>query len=706
MAVASLDEYRTTKQQSRRPAAPSQAAVIDTVRRFQDYYSRRDEVDAEAELLLWCEHPISLPPDVAKANPPVTHAALLQRQVGLVLGVLSNQRPTLKVGSLLRGQTRQEQAEGIAGFANRYGPLNERQAGTEEGYYLLKTVDQLAFGRGVTAVEPMTRQYATAPRKDSYDTADAYRTAVDRWKRQQGTGTGHSPILLRHVPARSFYHFSSPEMGGMYVSAERRVRTLRDLLADDRYTLNLGKFQDWYDQQSDTNRRAADLVQVALWIVQDREWCSYLLDPTLTDTDPTNDQLSTYAWGMQSLGATLVYQHPNRLGRPNYVITPGLPSPSRDPARRFRGIGYDARWLMRRICEVLTIRGIRTRDNAFPAWLGIRGNTNPNGQEVEPEPMAPEKRKVQLARGNGQITILDNITLQQMLSSGGQDEIPFKEELERHANDLMLPDAILQGAASGYEYNSLRNTVMSRLNPVLKGQEAASLAEFHMTWQWLAVMGESASVSAIEKDGAATYTVDPNEVAWEDLVVESELELERPEDESAQIQKVNEAVQGRVMSMKRARSRYMKIEDSNQEDFQIALEEYMRDPANMDAIKQRAAKEAGLILDQQAAAAQAPPDLAALLQLSAPLLKALAMLAQPGQPGYQAIQAAMQKSSMQPPQNGGGAPGAPPASGAPAAQQPTPQAAPPVMGPPGLSGGRAPGQNVQPGGRRMTGGLA
>jgi hypothetical protein len=721
VAVAALDDYRATSDRppkKGRPAAPTESLVIDRVRRLQDFAADRDRVDEGQTQLLDCSHPIELPRSVARTNPPLTHAAMLERQVGLVLGTIANQRPTITVASLLRGQSRQEEAQGIGGFANRYLPLAERQSG--KAVYVPKTRDQLVYGRGVTAIEPFTAQYADAPRRDDYPTADAYHTANERFTRRQGTGAGRLAVLVRRVDARSFYWLDSPERGGVYLTAERRVRTLADLLGDPRYAgaLDGTPWATWYDGVQARDRRAANQARVGLWIVQDPDYCSYLVDP-LPVPDSADDTADTAVqWGAHSLGATLVRTHPNRLGRPNYVVTRGQPSSSADAARDTQGIGYPARWLLRAVCEILTLRGIRARDQAWPAWLAIRGPQPGASAQVMPDPLPPEQQKIELTRGNNMVTILDNVTLQQVLSRGSDDEIPYAEKLEKHANDLMLPDAIMETGASGYAYNSLVNTVRSRLNPVLQGQATAAIEEFHLVWDWYAAMGEPLSVTAIERGNAVSYTVDPRDVDWEDLVIESALELERPEDVQAKIQQVVMAVEKGVRSMKSARSAYLHLENSAAEDEQIALENYLKSPDVQQAIQQRAARDAGILLDQEQAAAEGPPDLATLLQLSEPLLKALAMTVAPGQPGYEAIMAAMQQANLQPPPQaqqppaGGGVPSPPPpAAGSP----PVIGGGPPPMGPPPgpvgppavpLPGGRAPGQNVQPGGGRMTGGLA
>jgi hypothetical protein len=715
-SLATLGDYRPSTRSRPRPSAPSETLVIDRVRRLQDFAADRDLVDRGQTELLDCSHPIALPRNVARKNPPLTHAAMLERQVGLVLGTIANQRPTITVASLLRGQSRQEEAQGVGGFANRYMPLAERQSGRD--VYVPKTRDQLVYGRGVTAIEPFTAQYADAPVREDYPSADAYHAANDRFTRRQGTGAGRLAVLVRRVDARSFYWLDSPERGGIYLTAERRVRTLADLLEDPRYAgaLDGTPWARWYDETRSRDRRAADQARVGLWVVQDPDFCSYLVDP-LPVSDSADDTADTAVqWGAQSMGAVLVRTHPNRLGRPNYVVTRGQPSSSADAARDTQGIGYPARWLIRQICEILTLRGIRQRDNAFPAWLAIRGPQQGGSREVLPDPLPPEQQQVELARGNGLVTILDNVTIQQVLSKGGDDEIPYAEKLEHHANNLMLPDAILETGASGYAYNSLVTTVRSRLNPVLNGQATAAIEEFRLVWDWYRVMGEPLSVTAIEKGDAVSYTVDPREVDWEDFVIESTLELERPEDVQAKIQQVVMAVQNGVRSMKGARSEYLHLEDSAAEDEQIAVEAYLKSPDVQQAIQQRAARDAGILLDQEQAAAEGPPDLATLLQLSEPLLKALAMTVAPGQPGYEAIMAAMQKAHLQPPpaatppagQGGGPPPPPPPAGGPP----PVIGGGPPPMGPPPgppnmpLPGGRAPGQNVQPGGPTLTGGLA
>jgi hypothetical protein len=699
---------RDLKSASSRGEQPTADEVQATVQRLTDLHRRRTDVDFEMTQLLWCDHAVPLPADVAKTKPTEVHAMLGWKQAGLVLGVMSNQRPTLKVATQRRGQTKQDEAESMAGYANKSPHMIERQSG--EKTFELKTIDQLVYGRGVVALEPLTGQYKGAPTRDTYKgNDDAYLKDLSQWKAKQGTQTGRLPVLRRHVSATNFYAIENPEEGGLTVTAEKRIRYLRDLKADPRYRDHLGGIGDWYDKLASGNQRVADLVQCGLWIVQDKDWCSYALLPlSFTDNDQADDQIASYAWGLQqSLGAQLIYQHPNRLGRPNYVVTPGLPSPTADPARKQRGIFYDARHLMREVCETLTIRSIRLRNNAFPAWIFIEGPQRQNETDVLPAPQSPEQRQVKLARGNGMVTKFYNGTLQQVLETGTPDEQPHLDDIGRRADSLMLSDEILSGGASGYEYNSLRNTIMARLNPILRGQEVAAVREFEMEWDWLAVMGESASVSAIESNGAATYTLDPRETDFEDLVIEAEFELERPEDDQAKAQLVKTYVEAGIYDMQTAREKVLKETNHKEIDFRRALEAFKQDPAYQQAIKQRAARDAGILLDQQAAQDQAPPGLEQLLEVSKPLLQALGNLVaqNPAAPGAQRVMQAMQKAGMAGQQPQSNSPAPPPAAGGqvaapPAAMLPAP---PPALG---VGGGRAAGQAVQAGGPNMTGGFA
>lgn len=554
-----------------------------------------------------------------------------------------------------RSDAARSRVELLQNHTNRGMDRLEQQSGEPTLAMVLQDVGK--FGRGVDCLEPDPRRIGSYDKTlDDFSEPRQYSKDRERFIARMGTRGGRLPMNLRHVPPMRFMYREDPERGGLAIAIERKDRPVSDIMADPRYRDSSAR--EWisrrYYDSGDRDARDVGAQMVSVWTIQDRRWTTQFITEPLQEVQsatgrPASTSVDVFG-GATDLGE-IAFQKRNPLGRPWYTVTKGLRTSSTDATRALIGIYWYAAGLIRNLDWLATIQANALKDQAFAPWVFIRGMPTVNGQQM-PLLVDPQKRRLRIARGNGFVTELDPGTIQQLISEAPPELQAMVEMVRREINLLLIPESLFDstGSSSGYEFNLVRNSVLSKLNPIIQGLEMAMVSRAELYADILLWLDERISVSTVQGDNLVeTYTFDPEEYRSLDIAIDATFQVPRPEDNMADLQAAAYAIEKRLLDVARARERYLQVTNHDEVERAIALDDYKRSPQVAEFIITKAAEEAGITLEQEAAEAQGDVSVEQLLNTHPALLAQLAQQAQPGTPGYAQIMEAAKIAGIVPP---------------------------------------------------------
>lgn len=705
MAEAALSAARDFRAglDSRKGGAPDRDGCRRLIDGMRDEWAGPHAQMRDQEDLYYSAYKISLPKDVEQEGPTYVYTWKAAQQVMQAEGMFAGKKATVNLAAAnTRSDSAKQRVELLQNHVTRGFDRLEQQSG--EMTFGMVQQDVLKFGRGIDCLEPDPRRIGKYGKSmDDFAEPGAYRKDRRRFIDRMGERGGRLPMNLRHVSPLDCMYREDAERGGVSSVIERRDRYVADVMEDPRYKDSAALewvFKEYYNSGT-RDPYQAGAQKVSVWTIQDRDWTTQFVTPPLRAPSsqwarPESVPIDAFTVS-QDIGA-IAYQSRNPIGQPWYTVTKGLRTSSSDSARSLVGIYWHASSLIRNLDWLLTVQANALKDQAFAPWVFIRGMPTVNGQQM-PLLVDPQKRRIRIARGNGYITELDPGTIQQLIATAPPELLPMVENIRRETNLLMIPEAMfdISQSSSGYEYNSMRNSVESRMSPIIEGIKMAMAQRVDLYVAELLWMGEDISVTTVEGDHLVqTYTFRPAEYRDLEVTLDTDLQLPKPEDNMADAQVAAFVVEKRLLDVARARERYMQITNSDEVDRDIALDDYKRSPKVAEWVIDKAATEAGITLEQQAAEAQGGVDTQQLLNTNPALLAQLAQQAQPGSPGYAQIMAAAQQAGMTPPPAASPQAAPPEDTLLPPVQPPN---APIPMGPP------AGQMQATPGGPHLAGGF-
>ena len=653
-------------------------------------------------------YPISFPPKVQNAEN--VYSGLASQQLGLMRGILDEQ-PTVKVAVTSVAVKAKAVAEEIQQFDNRVFQVLEAQGGAV--FHDVRE-DVLRFGVGVDCLDLYPGRLADGPQRGDYTEPGGYLAARKQHLRNKGTPSGRLPWVWRRIDPRFFLWREDPETDGLSLAIEIRWRNLKELIESPRYRKRLPKLRSFYQELADKDKTLALTARVRFVIVQDPYWTTYFamhdlqpktLPPYSFDSPYGSTAASTVLGSF--VGGEIAEQFPNDLGKIQYVLTRGLTSGTEDPARRYRGIYYDMRHLIRAYDAFLSWITTRRKDFLFAPAVITQTLLDPNGvpyaaaeddggtpADVNLEPGAYTLQRLQPGEA-----------IQFVEPPIGQDEQYLLETLKNQALALGVPDDLVspKGIRSGFLFESLLNVTLARHRPIITGISQGHRQRVELLHEQIKLLGEPLSVLAQENKSSGTeatwYSLDPDSL--EGISVEAVYDVKRPQDQAQALSNYAQSVQTGALDEDNARSLYL----SRQDHEVIRQNKLLDELRNMPQVKQflllKVLEQSGMLVDQQRAAAQANVSPDQLLNATPSLAATYASAVQPGEPGYSAAQAALPALLAQ--QANGAAPTAPGATPSPPGAQPPSTGPSPVLGsgrPPIVPGGRRIGPTVpRPGGR-------
>lgn len=707
MAYAAAEPLRLADVQAGRASTRGGPPTKADCRRLID--GSRDEWSGPMALMrrqddvFFSTHTISLPEDIEKSGPTYVYSFKAAQQVLGGEGLLGNRKAEIKLAPTnTRSDAARSRVELMQNHMNRGFDRLEQQA--DDPVFSKVVQDVLKFGRGVDCLEPDPRRIGSYSKTPAdFDEPKAYRKDRQKFLDRLGERGGRLPMNLRHVPPMNFMYRESPERGGIAVAIERRDRYVADVMDDPRYRDS--EALDWlwreYYRSGTLDDRLAGTQKVSVWTVQDGRWTTQFVTPPLRALESQSpywrpDSAPVDAFSISQDIGEIAFQQRNPLGRPWYTVTKGLRTSSSNSALSLVGMYYYAMGLIVNLDWLLTIQSNALKEQAFAPWVYLRAAPTINGQQG-PLLYDPQRRRVKIAHGNGFITELDPGTIQQLIAEAPPELLPMVEAIRREINLLLIPETLYDAAnsSSGYEYNSIRNTVLGKMRPIIEGFELAMARRADLYADVLLWMGEEISVSTVRGNNLVeTYTFDPKEYRELEITSDTTFRLPRPEDSMADLQAADFAIEKRLLDVATSRERYLSVTNHDEIERAIALDDYKRSPQVAEFVISKAATEAGLALDQQAAESQGDVSQEQLLNTNPALLAQAAQQAQPGTPGYAQILAAAQKAGL-----------VPPTAASPQAAPPEQQLAPPAPAAPPVPIGPPAGQApASPGGPRLTGG--
>jgi hypothetical protein len=661
MPQAALAPRPLAEVQAARDGRKGKAPTRDECRRLID--DLRDEWQPIHALmkaqddLFYSAHKISLPKDVEAEGPTYVYTWKAAQQVLQAEGLLGGKKAEIQMAATnTRSDAARSRVELLQDHTNRGFDRLEQQSG--EMTLAMVTQDVLKFGRGVDCLEPdplRIGKYGKA--LEDFEEPAQYTKDRQRFIARMGQRGGRLPMNLRHVSPMSFMYREDPESGGLAVAIERRDRYAADIMNDPRYRGSAALEYIWrttYESGNRSGDRAAGARKLSVWTIQTKEWTTQfitepLAEPLVAGGRPTSQSADAFGTA-QDIGE-IAYQARNPLGRCWYTVTKGLRTSSTDATRALVGCYYYATSLIKNIDWLLTIQANAMKDQAWAPWIYIRGQPSASGLQM-PLLVDPQKRRIKIARGNGYLTELEPGTIQQLISEAPPELLPLVENVRREYNLLLIPETLFDAtsSSSGYELNQVRNGVLSKLDPIIQGIELAMAQRAELYAAIVIWLNEEISVSTVEGTHLVeTYTFDPKEFRELEVTLKTELHVPRPEDSMADLQAAAYAIEKRLLDVARARERYLQVTNHDEVERAIALDDYKRSPKVAEWVIDKAATEAGLTLEQQAADAQGDVSVEQLLNSHPAYLAALARDAQPGTPGYASIMKAAELAGIVPP---------------------------------------------------------
>lgn len=653
MSQRDIEKQDAAERKGTPPSRDELRRLIDDSRdTWQPLHSRMRSDDD----LFYSAYKISLPKDVEAEGPTFVYTFKAAQQVTQAEGLLGRKKAQLAYAATnTRSDAARSRVELLQNHTNRGFDRLEQQSG--EPTFSMVLQDVLKFGRGILCLEPDPRRIGSYDKAlEDFTEPEAYSRDRQKFITRMGTRGGRLPMNLRHVPPTRFMYADDPERGGLRYAIERRDRPVSDVMRDPRYKGS--KALEWvnaaYLDHGTRDDRYAGAQMLSVWTVQDRHWTSQFVTAPMSDVSSQSGRqpanTSDVFGGHEDLGE-IAFQARNPLGRPWYVVTKGLRTSSTDATKSLVGIYFYATSLIKTLDWLATIQANALKDQAFAPWVYLRGQPTVNGQQM-PMLVDPQKRRIRIARGNGFITELDPGTIQQLISEAPPELAAAIEFVRHEQNLLMIPEALydMTSGSSGYQSNLIRDAVISKMNPLIEGMEQAMVEAAELYADTLLWVGETISVSTVQGDSLVeTYTFDPKEYQSLDIAIDATFSVPRQADNMADAQTAAYVIEKRLLDVARARAKYMGETAHDEIERAISLDDYKRSPKVAEFIINKAAEEAGLTLEQQAAEAQGNMGVDQLLNTHPALLAQLAQQAQPGTPGYDAIMTAATQAGIVPP---------------------------------------------------------
>lgn len=679
--------------------APAIEYLVEQVRDLVKLHRNRLSIQSQRVSRIEQSNHVSFPEDAE--NPQEVLSGTFDQQLGLWRG-LFEERPQLVLPiEETPGNDEKARLQLIQNVGNGLPWLLERQGRP----VLAPCMDDLGLhGYCVWRVDmDLPRMGNQMPDRAEYEDADEYSKARESKIRAMGMNTGENPLRWTRTDPRNFFWEERDDGPGLSLAVEVRIRKLGRFLKEERYQRKMPKLRAKFKELLQNDPAAAAKAWVPFIVVEDGDWCSYL---ALTDAMGTTDILQDATVVAQRIldaagDAELADQYPSVLGMPQYVLTDGLTTNSTDPGRAKKGICDSMSSLVDRYDAMLSFTMTEyVNFGAFPPVVVVEDVVRDqygNAVVASEDDAGTADTQIDLKQGFHKITPLrPGQKFQYVRPEGmGPDGVRMKDDL-RHLIGLHgIPDSLgEQNASSGYQYSQQVNTVHSRYKPqiggIQRGWQETMLLMFRLLR--IAYKGEKAQIATPgAKPSVVTWvTINPDkDLADLDFPMEVVFEFKNPADDLAMLQAYHQASDppNPAMTKNRARQKYIKLDDAENESSQLVVQEYLASPEMQQWVRQAALKKFDQKLAAQQAAAQGAFSAQDLQGATPAVAQTIDRMAQPGMPGYGAVQQA--QGLLQPGM----------------AQPPTSVQGPQIQGPPAIPGGRPAGQARQPGGPRRTGGL-